>query len=1412
MLNSEKILILEDDPDSLAFITNVLSEAGFITCSASTSLDAIRLTKEILPNLVLLDQSLPDLDEKEVCDKIRSLDGKASVLYLVKPGVTEELSRLKGIVGGVDDFLVKPFSKELLLARVNALLRMRRLEEAQRVNDERVNEIIENLPVGFQSLDKNGLLKDVNIAWITMLGYKKEEVLGKSFRDFILPGSLEAFQHWFDQVKAGQKVQKTEIELSGKTGEIKRVSLECMIASGTGTGSNQIDCTLTNLPRANGSQQLRESLPDDSARYQEALDQVASFIFMKDKNHRYTYANKMIQKLFNSTAEDIIGKKDEDFFPRESAQRLWEIDDQVLNGNQLQKEVFLTAPDGTGNYYWEVKTPIHQSAGQKEVLGLLGISTDITEKKRLIAESQSIQARLEAAMYAMADGVLITDHEGKPLEINEAFAAFHRYPSRQQLLSDWENYQKKLQVFSLDGQEVQPQDRAVASALRGKSASNGELRFYRADTGESWVGSENYAPIRDEAGQVVGTVIVERDINQQIQSQAKLIESEEQYRLMFENNPIPIWVYEIDSLKFLAVNDATIRKYGYSREELLNMTIRDIRPAEDIPLLEQHLAQTYDQFHPSSLWRHQLKNGDFIYVELISYNINYNGIPSRLVLANDITERKADMDALRESEEKFRSLVENIPAVIYLAPVSNSSFQPYVNPYGQLLSGYTTEELINQEAWRRIVLTEDIHLVDEAIETTLTTGQRSEVEFRVQVGRNQLLWMQHTCWAGYAEDGKLLFLQGMVMDITARKNAEQDLIHSHELMQYIIEHNKGAVAVHDRDLNYIYVSQKYLKEYHLEGKQVIGKHHYEVIPDLPQKWRDVHQKALKGEVCLAEEDPYIRQDGTIEWTRWECRPWYESDGSIGGIIVYTEMITDRKKAEMALKESNELLTRFINYSPIYAYIKQVEPDESTVIVASENFQDMVGIPGSQMIGKRMEDLFPPEFAKKITREDWAVISKGEILRLDEELNGKNYTTIKFPIDLGERKLLAGYTIDLTDRIAMEKALRESQRRLMTLFSNLPGMAYRCRNDQDWTMEFVSQGCYLLTGYQPEDLIGSKHRTYTEIIHPDDRQMVYEKVNAEIATGNSFELTYRIITATGKEKWVWEKGQAVPAEDGSVMLEGFINDVSDRVRAENALRDYNLQLEGVVSERTAELINTQEKLVRNEKLAILGQLAGSVGHELRNPLGVISNAVYFLRLIQPDASEKVNEYLNMIDIETHNAEKIISDLLGFARIKSVDKECVKISELVNHTLLRRQAPMNIQLELSLVEDLPMVEVDPRQVEQVLENIVVNAYQAMPEGGKLSIWGVTVERNQRAYVAVHVKDSGIGITRENLSKIFDPLFTTKPKGIGLGLSVCKKLIEANEGDIEVESEPGRGTDFLLYLPTQRSQPVENPDRPE
>lgn len=126
---------------------------------------------------------------------------------------------------------------------------------------------------------------------------------------------------------------------------------------------------------------------------------------------------------------------------------------------------------------------------------------------------------------------------------------------------------------------------------------------------------------------------------------------------------------------------------------------------------------------------------------------------------------------------------------------------------------------------------------------------------------------------------------------------EPAVAHAYALLRYVVAHARSAIAVHDRDLRYLCVSERYLQEYGVHERDVIGKHHYEVFPDLPQKWRDAHQRALAGEVSTGEEDPYVRADGTVDWTRWECRPWYEADGSVGGIVVYTEVITERKRAE-----------------------------------------------------------------------------------------------------------------------------------------------------------------------------------------------------------------------------------------------------------------------------------------------------------------------------------------------------------------------------------------------------------------------------------------------------------------------------------------------------------------------------------
>ena len=258
-----------------------------------------------------------------------------------------------------------------------------------------------------------------------------------------------------------------------------------------------------------------------------------------------------------------------------------------------------------------------------------------------------------------------------------------------------------------------------------------------------------------------------------------------------------------------------------------------------------------------------------------------------------------------------------------------------------------------------------------------------------------------------------------------------------------------------------------------------------------------------------------------------------------------------------------------------------------------------------------------------------------------------------------------------------------------------------------------------------------------------------------------------------------------------------NTMTDKLRkTEKKLKDHLANLEEVVEQRTKKLSDVQEKLIRSEKLAVLGQLSGGVSHELRNPLGVISNAIYFLKTIIPNANETVNEYLEIISSEVYVAEKIVSDLLDFSRTKPLEIERTDVADMIAQTLKKHPTPENIQVIQKLAQDLQPVYVDPQQIHQVLANLVTNAYDAMPEGGKLTI-NAQVKKSQ---VYLDITDTGSGISKKNMDNLFEPLFTTKARGIGLGLAVSKNLTESNGGSIKVKSKEGQGSTFTVILPTE------------
>ena len=294
----------------------------------------------------------------------------------------------------------------------------------------------------------------------------------------------------------------------------------------------------------------------------------------------------------------------------------------------------------------------------------------------------------------------------------------------------------------------------------------------------------------------------------------------------------------------------------------------------------------------------------------------------------------------------------------------------------------------------------------------------------------------------------------------------------------------------------------------------------------------------------------------------------------------------------------------------------------------------------------------------------------------------------------------------------------------------------------------------------------------------------------------------LLAADGKVIPVLKNVTSMEFAGRQYLLDSFI-DISEIKQAELKLMEYSENLEEMVEVRTAELAEAQEQLLKNEKLAVLGQLAGGVGHELRNPLGVMKNTAYFLNLVLENIPEKAKQHLEIFNRQINIADEIISNLLDFATIKPPTLEITPVKMMIERAIEETDISSDLVLDLNLPSDVGAVHVDPIQIHSVLLNLFQNSVQAMPEGGELSISSCRLEGN----LEISIADTGCGVPPELMDKIFEPLITTKPKGIGLGLAICRSLVNANKGQISLASKSGEGTVVRLVLPA-----IETGDRDE
>jgi PAS domain S-box-containing protein len=488
----------------------------------------------------------------------------------------------------------------------------------------------------------------------------------------------------------------------------------------------------------------------------------------------------------------------------------------------------------------------------------------------------------------------------------------------------------------------------------------------------------------------------------------------------------------------------------------------------------------------------------------------------------------------------------------------------------------------------------------------------------------------------------------------------------------------------------------------------------------------------------------------------------------------------RLQSDTALRENEEIFNQLMINSPIYIFFKD---EKIRPIRLSANFSRMVGIPAEKAIGKTMHELFPKELADAIVADDTKILNEGKLITVDEELGGRYYTTIKYPISIeGKPRYLAGFTIDNTERIKAEQSLRHIVTQFEAFMDNMPSMIM-IKDDELRPIFFNREF--------------EKHFPADEWRNKTPHEIFPVEIADKIINDDRNALNKGFVVF--EEEWVDKNGSTRILEtrkfrmnrsDTSPYLGVIINDITDRKAAERAI-------------------------INNQKLESLGVLAGGIAHDFNNLLGGIFG---YIDLAHTEVNEhKRTQYISKALTTIDRARALTMQLLTFAKGGAPVKKLDTITGIIQDTAIFALSGSSVSCDFSIADTIWQCEFDKNQIAQVIENIVLNAAQAMPGGGTIK---VTVENciigisknsviKPGNYVKITIADKGIGIPKKYIAKIFDPFFTTKSTGHGLGLATCYSIIKRHDGFIEVDSEPGKGTTFYLYLPVYQSVGTVTPD---
>lgn len=665
--------------------------------------------------------------------------------------------------------------------------------------------------------------------------------------------------------------------------------------------------------------------------------------------------------------------------------------------------------------------------------------------------------------------------------------------------------------------------------------------------------------------------------------------SEQHYRRLFEASPQPMWVYDLATLRFLEVNDAAIRDYGYSREEFRAITLRDIRPVEDVPVLEQKVRTTPPGYARSGPWRHRRKDGSEFVVEITSHETVVDGRPARLVLAIDVTNRLQAEAALRESEARYRLLAENTHDVIWLFDLASNRFT-YVSPSVEKLRGFTPAEIATQ-SMQAVLSPESYRMVEVALPARLAAfaggdeSARRQLHEVDQVHKDGSLVPTEVATTLLTDaGGRVTQILGVSRNITARRQAEIALGEGRANLSGIIEAAADSIALQEADGRLVTLNAGSAERFGRPVAELIGRNAYDFFPPAVAASRraQVDRAIATGQVVQFEDERNGRHfEHTVNPVRREGMP-------ISRVAIFSREITARKKAEIFARTQYELAAALATTNELSAGLHLCLEaalrvggldgggfyllDESSGALElrvhhglSPGFIQAVshyaaGTPqvahvrSGNIIYARYGDLVatPSEAERQEGLRFFAAIPFLHEGRVIGCLNVASHTLDD--LDSDARKCLETIVLSASHaivRLRTEKVLHEERQRLEAIISGSELGTWECNLQTGQTL--LNERWARIVGYTLAELAPVTNDTWNRLVHPDDfkvsRNLIEKHFRGELA---SYSCEVRMRHKEGHWVWVLDRGKVTAwAEDGKPLwMQGVHHDITDQKRQQS----------------------------------------------------------------------------------------------------------------------------------------------------------------------------------------------------------------------------------------------------------------------